>query len=85
MQDLADAAMQRFIGSEADPIAGWSHLDHAHRSVGMEDHRARIAVVGGKVGEPFHIAAQPVVGVLHHDRIDAVILHDAVHRAPASR
>ena len=41
----------------------------------MEDDRARIAVVGGEVGEPLYITAEPVVGVLHHDDVEARIFY----------
>src|SRR5713226_7716570 len=83
MQHFADTAMQRFVGGVCPPHIRGAHLDQGHRGVGVEDDSTRVAIVGRKIGKPFHIAAEPVVGVLHHDGVDAALLHDAANRGPA--
>ena len=60
-----------------------AHLDERHRIAGMEDHGLRVAIGGRNVGEPLHIAAEPVVGVLHHQRVDLALGHLVTRRAPS--
>jgi len=36
------------------------------------------------VGEPFDVAAKPIAGVLHHQRVDVACRHLLAHRAPAA-
>ena len=83
-EQLADAAVDLVAAFEIAPAAVRTHLDDAHRVVSVEDHRARIAVDRREVGEPLDVAAEPVVAVLHHQRVDAAFLHLLAHGRPAA-
>src|SRR5262249_59579558 len=61
-----------------------THLDERHWIGGVEDHGLGIAVGGRDVGEPFDIAAEPVVRVLHHQRVDPAVAHLLARGLPAA-
>src|SRR5262249_53914098 len=84
-QNLADAAMDLVLVVELAPTAARAHVDHGHPVGAVEDHAARIAVDGGKIREPFHRAAEPVIVVLHDERVDLALLHRLAYRGPATR
>ena len=83
-ENFADAAMHLVVAAELAAPAARAHVDHGHEVVGVEDHRLRIAVGGGVVGEPFGIAAEPVVVTLHDQRFDLLLGHRRTHRRPAA-
>jgi hypothetical protein len=62
-----------------------AHLDQRHRIGGVEDHGLGIAVGRRDVGEPLHIAAEPVVRILHHQRVDLALAHLLARGLPAAR
>ncbi|MFZ1884547.1 MAG: hypothetical protein WAU53_13335 [Rhodoplanes sp.] len=55
-----------------------------HRLVDVKDHGARIAVGGRQVGKPFGITAEPVVGRLDDESIDAARSHFTANCVPAT-
>jgi hypothetical protein len=83
-QHLADPAMDLVIAAELAPSAARAHVDDRHEIIGVKDHRLGIAVGGGMIGEPFDIAAEPVVVALHDQRGDAARRHGLAHRRPAA-
>ena len=54
-----------------------------HQVVLREHHRGHGAVAGRQVGEPFDVAAGELVGVLHHQHVDAALGHGGAHGLPA--
>src|SRR5262245_4239406 len=61
-----------------------AHLDQRHRFRGMEDHGLWIAVGRRDISEPFDVAAEPVIGILHHQRVDLALAHLLADRPPAA-
>jgi hypothetical protein len=49
----------------------------------MKDDGARIIVVGRDVGEPFDVAAEPIAGILHDQRVDTARCHLVPDCGPA--
>lgn len=83
-EDLANAAVDRIAAIEFALHAGRAHRDDRHQVLAVEDHRGRIAVVGGDVGEPFDVAAEPVVVGLHHQCVDVLVRHALPDQRPTS-
>ena len=81
--DLSDAAVARIAAIDLATPAARAHVDHRHQIGRGKDDAARIAVAQGRVREPPDIAAEPVVVVLHHQRIDLALRHGFADRGPA--
>jgi hypothetical protein len=81
-QQRADAAVNVIARVEGAAAAERPHLDHRHGIEGIEQHRARIAIVRGNVGQPFHIAAEPVIAGLRDDGVELLLGHHGAHRVP---
>src|SRR5262245_18604238 len=80
---LADAWVERVLAAEMVAAVLVAHLDHGHQVVAMEDDVARVVVVGGNVGEPLSIAAEPVARILRYQRVDILRRHGLPHGRPA--
>ena len=81
---LADAAVGLRRRRRACGARRGAHVDHGHQVGGREDHAARIAVAQRRVGEPADIAAEPVVVLLHDQRVDLALGHELARRRPAA-
>jgi hypothetical protein len=81
---LSDAAVQRVLSVKIALGAERAHLDDSHPIGLVEDDGAGISVVGRHIGEPFDIAAEPVIGVLHHQSVDILVRHVAPDQCPPS-
>src|SRR5262249_20432494 len=57
---------------------------HGHQVRGGEDDAGGIAVAQGRVGEASGKAAEPVVVVLHYQRVDLALRHRFADRGPAA-
>lgn len=82
--DLSDTSVALIGAIDLATPAARAHVDHRHQIARRKDDAARIAVAQGRIREPTDIAAEPVVVVLHHQRIDLALRHGFAHRAPAT-
>src|SRR5262245_21199243 len=80
---LPDAAVCFIAAVDLATPAARTHVDHGHQVRGRKDDGAWIAVAQRRVGEPSDIATEPVVVVLHHQRIDLALRHGFADRGPA--
>src|SRR5262249_43102910 len=80
---IADTGIERVLAAEIGLAILVAHFDHGHQVVAMEDDVARIIVMGGDVGEPFHVAAEPVAGILGDECVDVACRYLLAHGRPA--
>ena len=59
-------------------------FDEGHAALERKHQAAGVAVGGRLIAEPADIAADPIAGILHHQRIDAAPAHGGAHGRPAA-